>query len=119
MAKTPTIEVGVDGEREAVVLLRSVRASNGQEFLAGWRVGFTPATCEQLVAQGWATRPGEQPVPAPLSSASLTPATGVGNAVANAVGYVGTPTVSTGDAPQPVEPDEPSQSKPTSSRRRK
>lgn len=78
---TLNIDIGEDGKRQAVRLLQTVRASNGQEFLAGWIAGFAPATCAHLVASGsaeWVVPPEPQPEPPVLDTAPLTiHATGV------------------------------------------
>lgn len=100
--KIPPIEIGNDGERVAVVLLRPVRASNGQEFLAGWRVGFTPRTAEFLVANGYARAERVVAEPQTMVLPPEPPPLSAPEVVAHGVGVVG----------EPVEPK-------TSTRRRK
>lgn len=62
----PRIQVPFDKDNVAVRLLRSVRASNGQEFMSGWTCGFTKETADDLIARGWAVALESSEPPKPM-----------------------------------------------------
>jgi hypothetical protein len=66
------MDISVPGDveqREAVVVLKSFRASNGQEFMPGWTCGFAPAVVEELVRLGLVRRLAEAAPATPAAEA--------------------------------------------------
>lgn len=96
-------------------LLRSVKASNGQEFGSGWVCGFAPATATALIESGMAV-PLTQDEPA--LDLEVIAHDGSPSVVdePQTVPVTSAP-ISTGEAPE-VEPVEPSKPQPTSKRRK-